>query len=264
MFRIAIPSYKRAEMLGKKTLSFLSENGINPELIDIFVASEAEEKEYREKLRPGTYGRLIVGHLGIARQRTFIQQFYPLGQKVWSLDDDIRGIVSLREDLNLIQFVEEMFELCEREKVNMWGIYPAGTKYYLKDEIKKGVIYIVACFYGYINQKDMIYPPVDTKEDWWSTLERCRLDGAVLRCNSVAPKTTYWLKTGGLAETRTLELEKVHSATVASMFPQYAEGWYMRRNGHPDVKLKRLPCVILTRLTVGTLEVQQREFRLIG
>ena len=263
MFRIAIPSYKRADMLGKKTLSFLSEHGIDPSLIDIFVANEEEEKVYKEKLRPETYGRIIVGHLGIARQRTFIQQFYPLGQKVWSLDDDIRGVVCLRENLDLTGFVLDMFELCEREKVNMWGIYPAGTKFYLKDEIKKGVIYIVACFYGYINQRDMMYPPVDTKEDWWSTLERCRLDGAVLRCNWIAPKTTYWLKTGGLAETRTLELERIHSATVASMFPQYTEGWYTRRNGHPDVKLKKLPCQIITELTVGDISVVQRQFRRI-
>jgi hypothetical protein len=241
MFRIAIPTYKRADMLGKKTLTFLSEYGIDPSLIDIFVASEAEEKEYREKLRPGTYGNLIVGHLGIARQRTFIQQFYPLGQRVWSLDDDIRGVVCLRENLDLMDFVSGMFDLCEREGVTVWGVYPAGTKFYLKDEMKKGVLYIVACFYGYINKKDLIYPPLDTKEDWWSTLERCRIDGAVIRCHFIAPKTTYWLKTGGLAETRTLELERIHATTVAAMFPQYTEGMYVRRNGHPDVKLKRLP-----------------------
>jgi hypothetical protein len=264
MFRIAIPSYKRADMLGKKTLSFLSEHGIDPSLIDVFVANEEEKKEYRDKLPTDKYHRLIVGQLGIARQRTFIQQFYPLGQKVWSLDDDIRGIVSLRENVNLMDFVSQMFDLCEREKVNMWGIYPAGTKYYLKDEIKKGVIYIVACFYGYINKKDMAYPLVDTKEDWWSTLERCRLDGSVLRANWIAPKTTYWLKTGGLAETRTIELEKVHSAIVAATFPQFTQGWYMRRNGHPDVKLKRMPCQIITELEVGSQIVTQRQFRQVG
>lgn len=261
MFRVAIPSYKRAEMLGKKTLAFLSEHNVDPSLIDIFVADEEEEKEYREKLSADRYSRIIVGRKGIARQRTFIQQFYPLGQKVWSLDDDIRGVVCLRENLDLMEFVSQMFDLCEREKVNLWGIYPAGSKMYLKNEIKKGVIYIVACFCGFINQKDLEYPPVDTKEDWWSTLERCRIDGAVLRCNWIAPKTTYWLKTGGLAETRTHELEKVHSATVAAMFPQYTEGWFLRRNGHPDVKLKRLVCVVISDLQVGEMTVQQRQFR---
>lgn len=261
-FRVAIPSYKRANMLGQKTLSFLAEHNIPPHLIDIFVANEEEREIYATTLPSGLYDKIIVGHLGIARQRKFIQDYYPMNQKVFGIDDDIRGIVTLRPDFNLTEFLESMFALCEKEKVNMWGVYPAGSLLYLKDEIRKGVLYVVACFYGYINKKDMIYPSeLDTKEDWWATLERCRIDGAVLRCTYVAPKTTYWLKHGGLSESRTLEKERVHAAAVCAMFPQFTQGMYIRRNGHPDVKPKRLPFQVITKVMMGGREVEQREFR---
>ena len=261
-FRVAIPSYKRAKMLSQKTLSFLAEYGIDPSLIDVFVANEEERAIYVETLPTNLYGTIVVGHAGIARQRKFIQDYYPLNQKVFGIDDDIRGIVTLRQNFNLTEFLEEMFALCEREKVNMWGVYPAGSMLYLKDEIRKGMFYIVACFYGYINKKDMIYPSeLDTKEDWWATLERCRIDGAVIRATFLAPKTTYWLKNGGLSETRTLEKERLHAVAVCAMFPQFTEGMYIRRNGHPDVKPKRLPFQVITTITAGGMEVEQREFR---
>lgn len=260
-FRVAIPSYKRAAMLSKKTLPFLAEHHIPPHLIDIFVANEEEREIYTTTLPIGSYDRIIVGHPGIARQRQFIQEFYPLGQEVFSIDDDIRGIVTKKQDFSLPQFIEEMFELAKSEKVNFWGVYPAGSLLYLKDEYRKGVLYIVACFYGYINMKDMTYPPLDTKEDWWASLERAKLDGAVLRAEFVAPKTTYWLKSGGLSETRTLEKEQIHSEMVCHLFPQFTKGSYTRRNGHPDVKLKRLPIQVITSMNIGSNSVPVRRYK---
>jgi hypothetical protein len=246
MFRVAIPSYKRAEMLGQKTLRFLAEQNIPKELIDIFVADKQEKEEYERVLDRNLYDKIVVGIRGIARQRSYIQNYYPLNQKVFSIDDDIRGIATLKEDFNLSEFIDKMFLLCERERVNMWGVYPASSLLYMKDEIRKGVFYIVGCFYGFINKQDTFYPDLDGKEDMWASLWRCKKEGAVLRCLYVAPKTTYWLKEGGLsAFGRTLETEKQHAEIVCDLFPQFCQGVFIRKNGHPDIKLKRFPVEIL-------------------
>ncbi len=241
MFRIAIPSYKRQLMLSQKTLRFLAEQNVDASLIDIFVANEEEKKLYEESLVSGTYDKIVVGYPGISRQRTFIREYYPEGQRVFSIDDDIRGIVTLKENLDLTVFINDMFSMCERNNVTMWGVYPASSLLYLKDEIRKGVFYIVGCFYGFINKKDMIYPDLDGKEDMWASLYRSRVDGAVIRVTSLAPKTTYWLKSGGLhAAGRTLEREKMWCDTIHIEFPEYCKEVYVRKNGHPEVKLKRL------------------------
>lgn len=245
-FRIAIPSYKRAEMLSQKTLRFLAEQNVDMSLIDIFVADEEERKEYQEKLTEGTYSKLIVGYPGISRQRSFITEYYPEGQKVFSIDDDIRGIATINPIFDLTNFLEMMFRLCEEQNCSMWGVYPASSLLYLKNEIRKGVFYIVGCFYGFINKRNTWYPNLDGKEDMWASLQRCKEDGAVLRCTWVAPKTTYWLKTGGLhAAGRTMEREKMWCDTLATMFPEYVEKVFIRRNLHPEVKLKRLPYTLV-------------------
>lgn len=245
-FRIAIPSYKRPVMLSQKTLTFLSEYGIPSDLIDIFVANEEEKKEYGTLVPANLYDKIVVGHPGIARQRTFIREYYDEGQRVFSIDDDIRGIVTIKENFNLLEFIEQMFFLTEKENLTMWGIYPAGNKTYLKNEIRKGVFYIVACFYGFINRKEMWYPRLDEKEDMWASLYRAKKDGGVLRCCSVAPKTTYWLKSGGLhAAGRTIEKEEYCCDILAVMFPEYVEKVYIRKNGHPEVKIKKLPYTLV-------------------
>jgi len=233
-------------MLCQKTLFFLSEQGIPSSLIDIFVASEEERLAYKTVVPEGLYDKIIVGHPGISRQRSFIREYYDEGQKVFSIDDDIRGIVTLNPIFDLTNFIEMMFSLCETHEVTMWGTYPASTTLYMKNEIRKGVFYIVGCFYGFINRKEMWYPSLDGKEDMWASLYRAKQDGSVLRCNWVAPKTTYWLKNGGLhAAGRTTEKEHLCCDVLLTMFPEYCKEVYVRKNGHPEIKLKKLPYILV-------------------
>jgi len=245
-FRIAIPTYKRAKMLSQKTLRVLAEQNIDSSLIDIFVADKEEEKIYKETLTPGTYDRIIVGFRGLSRQKSFIREFYPVGLHVFSIDDDIRGIATLNPNFDLTKFLEMMFDLCHEHDLTMWGVYPASSLMYMKNEIRKGVFYLVGCFYGFINTHDMPYPPFDDKEDWWASLYRAKTDGAVLRCNWVAPKTTYWLKDGGMwANGRTLEIEAAQAEVIVLTYPEYCKEVYIRKNGHPDIKLKKLPFTLV-------------------
>ena len=46
---IAIPSYKRSELITKKTLYTLFKNKINPGLVSVFVANEYEYDKYKNK-----------------------------------------------------------------------------------------------------------------------------------------------------------------------------------------------------------------------
>ena len=60
---IAIPSYKRADTLNKKTLNLLKSSDINiKEKVYIFVADETEYKIYKEILNENDFNSLIIGH----------------------------------------------------------------------------------------------------------------------------------------------------------------------------------------------------------
>jgi|688.fasta_scaffold07436_5 hypothetical protein len=235
--KIAIPSYKRADVLKQKTLSFLDSEGFPKEDITIFVANQTEAEIYKGVI--GTDYTIVVGVPRISRQRSFIRNYYPEDELILSLDDDIKGIKFLRNNLDLKTLALLMFQICLDEGLTTWGIYPVNNLFFCKDRVLIGNFYIIGCCYGFINKKDMEECPleVDEKEDFWYSLKRIELDGAVVRYDGACPDTTYYAK-GGLAETRTLETERTAAEKVCGWFPGLTK-FITKKNKHPDVKILR-------------------------
>ena len=72
---IAIPSYKRNNLLNNKTLRVLQEYKINKDLIYIFV-SDKEEKEIYENNIDNYYNKIIIGEKGMKNIRNFITDYF--------------------------------------------------------------------------------------------------------------------------------------------------------------------------------------------
>jgi hypothetical protein len=79
---IAIPSYKRSDILKKKTLAMLKRYKIPSKKIHIFVANKKEYNDYKKELDPKSYNKLIVGKPGIKGIRNFMSQHFNEGQQV--------------------------------------------------------------------------------------------------------------------------------------------------------------------------------------
>ena len=238
MFEIAIPTYKRSETLGKKTLRALKEEGFNPATITIFVASDEEAALYKTALDPSLYLKIVVGKKGLKEQRRFISDYYPEGQRLLSIDDDIRRFKKLKPDTNLPELFEKAFDFCEKEKILLWGLYPAGNKYYLKDRFKIGLFLCVGSCFGILNQRGFEASYAE-KDDYYLTFECYKKAGSLLRIDSVAVDTTYWGGKGGLQETRTISSELESCINMFSMYPEYVKKVYMKKNGKPDVVLQK-------------------------
>lgn len=86
---IAIPSYQRYSILEQKTLNMLNRYHIPKNKIYVFVANQTEKKTYQEHLDSELYGHLVVGKKGLKNQRNFITKYFPIGQEIVHLDDDI-------------------------------------------------------------------------------------------------------------------------------------------------------------------------------
>ena len=92
-YRVAIPSYKRCEVIKDKTLSILDRYGIAPEKVTVFVADDEELGMYRDSLKGHKYGENIVkGVPTIGEQRNWIERHYSEGTRLVMLDDDISGV----------------------------------------------------------------------------------------------------------------------------------------------------------------------------
>lgn len=233
---VAIPSYRRAATLKRKTLAFLESEGFDKEHITIFVANENERELYRAEL--GDSYKLVVGFPGISNQRLFIRNYYPEGARVLSMDDDIRRIKMLRQGLSFRVLCDKLFALLEQEHLTTWCLYPVNNLFFCKDRVLIGHLYCIACCYGFLNKKDLLsYSPVDDKEDVWYSLKRIEMDGAVLRYEGACPDTDFYAA-GGLSETRTLASEADAARKVCELFPELTK-FALKKNGHAEAKIKR-------------------------
>jgi hypothetical protein len=144
---IAIPSYQRANILVSHTLGFLMREKYPPEKITIFVADQVEWAEYDRVLPRGSYSQLVVGVPGLLNQRRLINEFYPEGQVLLQMDDDLKGIKSLRSDQNFLSLVSYGVSLLTTKRLGLFGILPNDDGRKLKEEMTKHLAHILGSFF---------------------------------------------------------------------------------------------------------------------
>lgn len=240
MWRIAIPSYHRAQRLKESTLSLLRSHQIPSELIDVFVADEEQRALYAATLEPGTYHQLIIGVSGMMAIRNFMTDYYAEGQHILFIDDDIRMLMPITPSpINLRAFIDSAFAKCVETHLRLWGIYPVSNRFFMRDDFTEGLTYIVGCFYGVINNRS-IHVSLDDKEDFERTMLYFQTDGGVLRYRNLAPVTRYYREPGGMMVTRTAERILASAQTLYDRYPDMCRLNLTKKSGHPEVRLLRL------------------------
>ena len=239
-YKIVIPSHKRLALLKKKTLATLDLYGIPHDKIYIFVA-EDEYEEYKSSLL--SY-HVEKGAIGLAAQRNCITAFFPEGEKLFCMDDDIRRFLEYSENNNrheqqledLDSFIKKGFEEATRLNVSLWGLYPVANGRWMKKSVSKGLFFCYGCCYGLINRKD-IQISLALKEDYERSLRFYLRDKGVVRCHWVAPVQSYTKQKGGLHDVRTQEKEKEECEQIKAWFPDLCS--YKLVRGKWTLRLKR-------------------------
>lgn len=242
MWRIAIPSYKRHQTLATKTMALLRREGICPDRIDVFVA-DADEFIAYSALRPADYRyNIICGVPGIHHQREFIHAYYPEGQRVVSIDDDITAIKSVY-GASVFHYISRMFQVAEDAGCSLWGIYPNANGLCLDDVAKRGFYFIIGCFYGMVNRHDYRYPHACT-EDLTRSILAYKRDGAVIRFQGFGPQTSYLKEPGGLQTYRTPDIQRSEMSSLVAAYPDLL---VLREKPHGfcDVRFRRRPRTLL-------------------
>lgn len=243
---IAIPSYKRADILNEQTLKCLHQHGIPREKINIFVV-EDDYVEYHNKLNREYYNKLIIGVEGLIKQREFIENYFDIGTHIVSMDDDIKAIdLSLSEFHNLNTFLEQAFEELQTKNAFIWGVYPVFNPFFRKTKphVSIELKYIVGAFYGFINRRLnqlRITIDNDNKEDVERSIKYFINDGIVLRYNKIGFETKYYGTDGGGMGRFNDRLEPMKASAIylQKKYP-YLCKLKIRKSGMYEVELKKL------------------------
>jgi hypothetical protein len=235
---IAIPSYNRPKQIQTKTLKYLKECGIDKKLIYIFVANAEQEVMYKEVIP--TYN-IVVGELGITRQRNFISNYFDEGQYVVSMDDDIERLELADHACNCFQplfnlddTLKENYQLMLKESRYIWGIYPVRNLFFIRKPFNIGLAFIIGVCFGYINRRIMLDVCCEGKEDIENSLLHYLRDGGVLRINTMVAKTKF-NAIGGLGKDR-FDSNKKAAEALHLKYPTLTR-IFQRKNGMYEIKL---------------------------
>lgn len=202
-WQVAVCSYRRATTLRDKTMAYLQRCNMDLARVTVFVADAAERELYAAKLPQGV--KLVVAQPGMRAVRNFTQQYYPEGQRVFNLDDDIEALYRKVDDkktapvYDLAREISTGFELCERWRLRLWGINAVLNPFFMKHTVTTDLKFLVGAVWGVVNSHDQaLAVTIDEKEDFERTLKFYLADGGVVRLNYLAPKTRYYKEPGGM------------------------------------------------------------------
>lgn len=246
VYVIAIPSYNRSIEIVKKTLKTLKDGYINKNSVYIFVANDKEQKIYEDTIPIDLYGQIVVGKLGITKQRIFIKQYFEETQEVVSIDDDVEGLFEMTntEPATLIKidnidlFFQTAFDRLKREKLFIWGIYPVRNPFFMQNKVTTSLKFIIGALYGFIVRKTTELEPsvhAEGKEDYEQSILYYKKDGGVLRYNNITIKTKFLAK-GGLGEDR-FEMNKKAAEYLKKTYPDLVN-IFNRKNGMTEIRLR--------------------------
>lgn len=245
MYVVAIPSYKRYNEITTKTLPTLKKGGVNYKNIYVFVANKLEEKLYREKMDPTTYGKIVIGKKGIVQQRQFISKYFPKNTYIISMDDDVECLYKLKDNdklsiiNNLDKFFKDAYKELKKYNLYIWGVYPVKNPFYMKPKLSTNLKFLIGVVHGYINRHNpKLYPSLQSqsKEDYHQSILFFLNDGGVIRFNNVTFKTKF-LASGGLGcgDIR-FKMNKTAAEFLSKKYPDLVRR-KDRKNGMPEIIL---------------------------
>ena len=244
---VAVPTYNRVNEVINKTLETLKNGKISKKHIYLFVANKEQEKLYEDAVPKTMYHKIVVGEKGIRNQRKFISKYFPVNKYIVSIDDDVEELLMMHnaEKLvkinNLDEFFKNAYKKLKKEKLFVWGIYPVRNPFFMKKTVTTDLRFIIGVLFGYINRHNaQLYPSIEseTKEDYEQTILYYKMDGGVIRYNYITPKTKFNAP-GGLGTDR-FARNKHAADYLTKTYPDIITP-FSRKNGTPEVKLKKLP-----------------------
>jgi hypothetical protein len=227
---IAVPSYHRAILFGKKTYKIIKASQAEA-ITTVFVVQE-ELDEYKA-LYPDI--NFVVGLKGLLEQRKFIFDYYPEGAHILQMDDDIDCLFTIKKEklLDIRAVAQRGFDGCVANGCRLWSLYPVSNHFFMKEQDTTSLKFCGGWFFGIIKTGDYLPLAGTYKEDVYRTCSYYRADKKVFRINDVSAKTKFLR--GDSLDSSTEKHEEGANAVVAE-FP-WAKKYY-RKNGFPEVRLR--------------------------
>lgn len=258
-FKIVIPSLSRATLLCQKTLPLCKKYNCLFDKIYIFVIESQKSSYISELEKHGFSPNIITGPIGLHKMRNYITNYFEEGECLLHMDDDLDDIYKLFIDetvtdekkscryklheLRDISIFNNAFEICKKESIGLFGIYPVKNGYFMKDlpELSYDLRFCVGCLWGCINDKSIIIS-IEEKEDVERSILFYKKYGKILRLNTITIKTKYYKTSGGMQDSgiNRIETSKEACEYLLENYPENTKLYTGKKTGIWEIKLIKL------------------------
>jgi hypothetical protein len=246
-YRIAIRSYRRAELCAAKTWAMLDRYGVASHAT-IFLSDYAELDDYRRELGPRP--AIVEGAPGCGANGNAAAAWFPPGTRLLVIDDDLSDLL-IRTGPQTLEPVgadgwAELVELGFGAAAGgLWGVHPVANAFFHKFSISADLRLISGGFYGQTTRPDRrreLDVTVEEKEDYERSMRWYLADGRVTRLNWYAMKTKAYAGRGGMVEARTVERVAATCADLVARYPGMVELKKPKATrAYPELRLRRRP-----------------------
>jgi hypothetical protein len=242
-YRVAIPSYRRAETCRDKTIALLLARGITPDRITVWVADRPEQIIYQAALSH-TGVNVEISAPTLHGSRNALWRAYEPGTWLLNADDDLTDIYRPKgkQDREPIQDLHteftDMFTNLGLSGLSIVGVYPADNPYFMRGGYSTNLRYIVGALYGIrIEPGPHMDVTLEDKEDYERTILHYLYAGGVLRNNGIGIRTRYYTEPGGMQETRTPQRITESAYILHQRFPTLTRLHQSKGRGTTEIAL---------------------------
>jgi len=214
--RLAIPTYRRSDIVAKKTLAFLERTGYPAGLIYLFVADEQEKEIYLNTVPFYLYGHIVVGVPGLVNQRNFITDFFDDEEIIVCMDDDIESIDCINN--HFLGLVEYAVKLIDIRTGGLFGIRPNNDGRLYTFTTTSHLAFIIGSFNIRRNHHTIRLTQTQ-KHDYEMSILYFLHYGKIFRYNGAGVKTKYMKNAGGLTEERRVQNMQECVDALCERFP---------------------------------------------
>ncbi len=238
--QIAICSYRRSHSIFQNTIASLIRAGADLKNVTVFISDPAEHDAYVQGV--GGMVTVVDSVPTLAGNRTFAMKYYPKGEKIVFVDDDIKGFEKLSNgklvEANFNDFTKKGFDWCEKQGKSIWGIYAARNAFFMNDRVTEGLFLPVGSCYGLINTGEPnLFITSDEKEDYRRGFQTFAVEGGLIRLEGITVNTAYYKEGGGMQEKRTKKIIERAAKQLAEDYPDYCTVYYSKAKDTWELRL---------------------------
>lgn len=249
---IAIPSYRRRQLLIEKTLAYLQRTDVDMAKVHVFVSDVEDRIDYNAHL--AELGVQVVyprESKNIVEKFNLIHDHFPAGTKVLVMEDDIDTLIrktgknSVAPFLELTKLMKAGFDHCAANGTALWGVAPHANPFYMKAEISSSFKFVVANAYGFISTGNAVLRITQhAKSDYERSILYFLEYGAIVRINHVGVVTKNYKNPGGLQHAdyhhNRLGHEQMACTYLTARYPHLVVRNEGKPSMYPELKLRTI------------------------